>query len=247
MKNRKLPLAVCHRTNAGGCPENSLSGILAAMALGVDMIELDLQRTADGRLVLMHDSSIARTTSGKGEVRSYTYEELSRFRLKTESRFHEGIPLFEEVLELVHNSEVKLVLEMKSPDKFPGIGADVVQLLEQYKMRARVAVISFDHGFLRQFKQDYPDIFVGSLTVLPLGLKASSNFDAVGIFYPGLLLLNKPYLKSLRKLLRLENSAIYVYTANSKKVMRQLLKMGVEGIITDRPEVLLHVMRPHRS
>ena len=51
MKNRKLPLAVCHRTNAGGCPENSLSGILAAMALGVDMIELDLQRTADGRLV----------------------------------------------------------------------------------------------------------------------------------------------------------------------------------------------------
>ena len=108
MNSSKKPLIVAHRTNAGGCPENSLSGIRAAMALGVDMIELDLQRTMDGRLVLMHDSEIDRTTNGSGEVRSFTYDQLSRFYLKTGADIRERIPLFEEVLQLVNTSERRI-------------------------------------------------------------------------------------------------------------------------------------------
>jgi len=234
---------VAHRTNAGGCPENSLSGIRAAMALGVDMIELDLQRTSDGRLVLMHDNSIARTTNGSGEVRSFTYDQLSRFTLKTKAGAREGIPLFEEVLWLVQDSEMKLILEMKSPKKFPGIGGEVVQLLEHYGMRDRVAVISFDSNFLKNFKQKYPDIFVAGLSIFPIGPKASSNFDAVGIYYSGLLLLANPFLKGIKSLLRLDKIAIYVFTVNSKKTTQKLLNMEIEGIITDKPELLLEILQ----
>ncbi len=243
MNSSKKPLIVAHRTNAGGCPENSLSGIRAAMALGVDMIELDLQRTMDGRLVLMHDSEIDRTTNGSGEVRSFTYDQLSRFYLKTGADIRERIPLFEEVLQLVNTSEVRLILEMKSPKKFLGIGGEVVNLLEKYGMRDRVAVISFDSSFLKSFKHEYPDIFVASLSVLPIGPRASSNFDAVGIFYPGLLMLNSLLLGGLRRLLRLENIGIYVFTVNSQKVAKKLLKVNVEGIISDKPELLLKVFK----
>ena len=241
MNSYRLPQVVAHRTNAGGCPENSLSGIRAAMALGVDMVELDLQRSSDGRLVLMHDHDIARTTDGKGELRSFTYEQLSRFRLRSKTHPPEGIPLFEQVLQLVQEADIRLILELKSPGKFPGIGEEVVQLLERYGMRERVAVISFDSGFLTDFKRKYPDIYVASLSLFPLGPKASSQFDGVGIFHGGLLLLGRR--KWLRRLLRLDSIAVYVFTANSEKALRKLLKMEVEGIITDKPELLLKLLR----
>lgn len=241
MNKNRLPQVVAHRTNAGGCPENSLSGIRAALALGVDMIELDLQRTSDGRLVLMHDSNISRTTNGRGELRSFTYEQLSRFQLKTETETGEGIPSFEEVLQLVQDSDVKLILEMKSPKKFPGMGGEVVQLLGRYNMRERVAVISFDSKFLRDFKRRYPDIFVASLSLFPIGPKASRKFDGVGVLYWSLFLLD--HHQWLRKLLRLDTISIYAFTANSEEAIRKLLKLKIEGIITDKPELLLKLVR----
>jgi len=93
-------IVVAHRGDCGNGPENSLRGIQNCIDLGVDMVEIDLEKTKDGQLVLMHDKTINRTTQGKGAVKKYTLAELKTYYLlDTEGRpTQERIPTLEEVL-----------------------------------------------------------------------------------------------------------------------------------------------------
>ena len=91
---------VAHRGDWRHAPENSVAASKGAADMGVDMVEIDIQRTKDGGFVLMHDESIDRTTEGKGNVADYTVEELKRFRLRRAdgSLSDETIPTLEEAL-----------------------------------------------------------------------------------------------------------------------------------------------------
>ena len=95
-------LIVSHRADWRNAPENSLQAIRNCIEMGVDMVEIDLKKTKDGHLILMHDKTIDRTTTGKGKPEDYTLEELRKFRLKngTNHRTAHTIPTFEEVMQL---------------------------------------------------------------------------------------------------------------------------------------------------
>lgn len=95
-------LVVSHRADWRNAPENSLQAIRNCIEMGVDMVEIDLKKTKDGHLILMHDKTIDRTTTGKGRPEDYTLGELRKFRLKngTNHRTAHTIPTFEEVMQL---------------------------------------------------------------------------------------------------------------------------------------------------
>lgn len=96
----KEVLVVAHRGDWRNAPENSIYAIELAIEMGVDIVEVDVQRTKDGKLVLMHDVTLDRTTSGKGRVADYTLEELKQFKLRsgTSMVLHHDIPTFEECM-----------------------------------------------------------------------------------------------------------------------------------------------------
>lgn len=96
----KYVFVIAHRGDWRNAPENSLDAIQRAIAMEVDMVELDIQKTKDGQFVLMHDSKIDRTTTGKGAVSDYTTEELKKFRLKAGHgiKTYTQIPTLEEAL-----------------------------------------------------------------------------------------------------------------------------------------------------
>lgn len=102
LSNDKSVLVVAHRGDWRNAPENSIQAAKNCIAMGVDMIEIDLKKTKDGQLVLLHDKSINRTTNGKGKPEDYTLEDLKRFRLKTGAGYktRHTIPTFEELLNL---------------------------------------------------------------------------------------------------------------------------------------------------
>lgn len=95
-------LVVSHRADWRNAPENSLQAIRNCIEMGVDMVEIDLKKTKDGHLILMHDKTIDRTTTGKGRPEDYTLEELRKFRLRSGAghRTAHTIPTFEEVMQL---------------------------------------------------------------------------------------------------------------------------------------------------
>lgn len=91
---------VAHRADWRNAPENSIQAIERSIAMGVDMVEIDIQQTKDGQFVVIHDGTINRTTTGKGKVADYTLEELKQFLLKSGNglKTYERIPTLEEVL-----------------------------------------------------------------------------------------------------------------------------------------------------
>lgn len=95
-------LVVSHRGDWRNAPENSLQAIRNCIDMGIDMVEIDLKKTKDGHLILMHDKTIDRTTTGKGRPEDYTLEELKAFRLRGGAghKIRHRIPTFEEVMEL---------------------------------------------------------------------------------------------------------------------------------------------------
>lgn len=230
------PLVISHRTHCAGAPENSMAGIRAAVKLGVDKIELDVQRTRDGQLILMHDLDVKRTTHGSGKVKNLKAAEITKLRLVSKDHPEEKVPLLEEVFALVAPTPVGLLLEVKSPAEYPNIGTDLARLVERYGMKDRVEVLCFNWNFLRQLKQEHPLLSTCALSSLPFSAKSGDNFDALGIYFRSLLLRHS-FGFSLP-----EAKNIYAGTPNSEKALRRLIEIGVEGIITDEPELLLTIL-----
>ena len=124
---------LCHRTANKDVPENTLESLEQAALLGCDVVEIDLRRTLDGKIVLNHDGILERLTDGIGETETSYYDDL---RMRDAGSWmaerFEGmrIPLFEDALRLAREKDIRLILDMK--DK--GIGPDVLQLLQREGM-----------------------------------------------------------------------------------------------------------------
>jgi glycerophosphoryl diester phosphodiesterase len=155
-----------HRGNAHECPENTLASFRSAIELGVDVIECDVHRSADGGLPVIHDHLLDRTTNGRGLVRDHTMAELKRFdagRWKDPRFAGERIPALEEVLQLA-KGKVGVAIEIKNlPLPYPGIEAAVVAAVTKAGMVQDVVVIAFDHRSIKRISELQPDILTGVL------------------------------------------------------------------------------------
>ena len=155
-----------HRGNPDEFPENTLASFRSAIELGVDLIELDVHRSEDGGLPVIHDHLLDRTTNGSGLVRDHTMAELKRFDAGSwkDPRFAgEPIPSLDEVLALA-KGKVGVAIEIKNlPLPYPGIEDAVVQAVRGAGTVEDVVVISFDHRSIKRIAELEPQILTGVL------------------------------------------------------------------------------------
>ena len=155
-----------HRGASGYAPENTLDAFRKAVEMGADGIELDVQMTKDGELVVIHDETIDRVSNGKGWVKNYTYEELKKFNFnKTHLEYtKEEIPTLEQVYLLIKPTNLTINVEIKTGIVFyPGIEERVLELTEHLGMKERVIYSSFNHYTIRKIKELDPQAKTGML------------------------------------------------------------------------------------
>jgi glycerophosphoryl diester phosphodiesterase len=212
-----------HRGAASLEPENTLRSFRRAAAESADAIELDLRLTRDGCLVILHDADVNRTTSGSGPVASMTLDEIKHL----DAGLGERIPTFEEVLEA---TELPIHAELKTVETAEPLAA----LIRERRLAARVTPISFDLEALRRVKMSLPDLPVGLILsdASPSLVEARSvNASQVS---PRAAYLDTATVEYYRR----AGFRVTTWTVNEPEEMWRILGLGVDGIVTDRPDLL---------
>jgi glycerophosphoryl diester phosphodiesterase len=150
LSDEKRIMVIAHRGASGYAPENTVSAFKKAIMMKADMIEFDVHLTKDGKVVLMHDKTVDRTTDGKGKVKEMTLKELKKLDagLWFDKKFKgEKIPTLEKVLKKF-KGKILFNIEIKSE----GTEEEIVRLIKKYKLEKDVMVSSFNHQFLKKIK-----------------------------------------------------------------------------------------------
>ncbi|HSJ21104.1 MAG TPA: glycerophosphodiester phosphodiesterase family protein [Nocardioidaceae bacterium] len=256
-------LNVAHRGASSEVAENTLAAVRRAVELGADLVEIDVRRSKDGALVLMHDATLTRTTDvqrvfprrAPWRVGDFTYDELKRLDAGSwrASTFEgERVATLEEVLDVIGPSKTGLLLELKSPELYPGIVADVVaqmrdlrRLVDPALAEGRMVVQSFDVAAMKEHKTLAPSVPVGLL-----GTASRANLPALGTWAdqlnPSHFSVDKGYVDQVHR----AGMQCLVWTVDRPPAMRRALRIGVDGVITNRPSSLKRLLEgrePARS
>jgi glycerophosphoryl diester phosphodiesterase len=239
----KHPIAViAHRAGRGIMPENTLVAIRNAIKLGVDYVELDIRATSDGHLVIMHDSTVDRTTNGKGAVRDLDLAAIES--LDAGSKFDakyagEKAPTFDQVLELCHNRVHIYVDHKQAPTE------QVYAAIKKYGMEKQVIVYNGPGG-LKEWKAIAPHIPVmPSLPDQyrrPDGVAEFEKLLAAEVLDGNLVEWTKELVDQAHAL------GVKVYVDNlgpndNPAGFRKAIEMGVDGIQTDYPDQLIAYLK----
>ncbi|PIQ23709.1 hypothetical protein COW36_20215 [bacterium (Candidatus Blackallbacteria) CG17_big_fil_post_rev_8_21_14_2_50_48_46] len=250
---------IAHRGASREAPENTLSAFALAMHQKADMLELDVRLSRDQEVVVFHDRSLKRTAGTDALLQQYSLDELKQLDAGSwfDPRFNsEEIPSLAEVLELTAG-KIMLNIEIKSDAVFrsePLIERKIVHLLQQYSMVEHVMVSSFDLLALKRIKELAPTLSTALLygnTVrsnlrgkIPIyGLQAfrwllEVKADALNLRYP---LVSPAAMRRSKEI----GVRMHPFTIDSPKTQKKLIRLGVAGIITNRPERLRHFMHRH--
>lgn len=251
------PLVLAHRGGADLAPENTMAAFQNAVDLGVDILELDVHTTADGTVVVIHDESVDRTTDGTGAVHDFTLADLRQLDAGYEFSPDNGqtfpfrgqgigIPTLEEVFAAF--PDMRINVEIKQSD--PPIEAAVLEVIERAGAQQRVLVGSEYDDVMARFRSLAPDIATSAATnevrnfYLAQLLRVSAIYrplaDAFQVpEYAGSTHVVTP---SFVDAAHHHGVKVHVWTVNDAETMQRLLDIGVDGIITDRPDVALEVV-----
>jgi glycerophosphoryl diester phosphodiesterase len=249
----KRPLVIGHRGYPQLAPENTLPSFKLAMAAGADLVELDYHHTKDGKLIVIHDSALDRTTDAANrwsqkriKVSSKTAAEIQSLDAGSwfDAKFAgTKIPLLAEALDTIQQGRVPLI-ERKGGDP-----SACIALLHNKNLINKVVVQAFDWEYLRQFHEQEPAQVLGALgppTVLPNGKKAfgrSKKFSAAWIDAlqktgAKVAVWNQKLSKQTIQLAHDQSLKVWVYTVNNPTLANRLLDMGVDGLITNNTSLL---------
>ncbi|MDP2956874.1 MAG: glycerophosphodiester phosphodiesterase [Longimicrobiales bacterium] len=247
------PLLVAHRGGSRLAPENTM--VAFAEAVGrwdADMLEMDVRLTRDGEVVVIHDESVDRTTDGAGPVFSFTLDELQRldagYRFVDLDGVHSfrgrgvTVPRFEDVL--LAYPHARMNVEAKEPR----VASPLVEIIRRHGAESRVLVAA-EHERCRASVRGYPGPWGASQTQV-FWFWVLHRLPGGGPFTPGADILQLPeFWKGWRivtpRLLRVahrRNLPVQVWTVDDPADMRRLLAWGVDGIQTDRPDLLARVL-----
>ncbi len=241
MERATRPMLIAHRGGSLEAPENTLAAFRHAVSVGAKYVELDVQMSSDGALVIIHDDTLDRTTTGSGPVGDRTFEELRQ--LDAGSHFApeyagERIPTLREVLDLCLDADVGVVIELKSPPLYPGMVEKVAALLGEMWLRGaeNLWCISFDHYAIRQLRALDQTIPLGYLYE-PHEQQFVHPDDTVQAYCPyyRTALAHPDQVQRAHELGKL----VFVYTVDDADDVRRLTMAGVDGMVTDRPEALI--------
>lgn len=246
MQGLGVPLNVAHRGASALAPENTMAAFERGFELGADALELDLHVTRDGELVVIHDDTLDRTTDGHGPVHEKTLVELKRLdagRWFGEGFAGEAIPTLTEVLRCFAG-RIPLALEVKAGSAFfPGIEERVITALRQHSAIEHAAIASFDHYALRRLKEIEPALRTAALLV---GRPVSVSAVAGSCKADALALESSLITTTEVEACRAAGLQLVVWVVNDPKRMVHFIDLGVDGIITDRPDLLRTVLDQDR-
>lgn len=233
-----------HRGYSGEYPENTILAFEEALKAGVNGIELDVHKTKDGKLAVIHDESIDRTFSGKGLVKDYDLRDLKKLENKNE-KFRDNIDsiigTLEEVILLVSfRDDFTLNIELKTDViHYEGIERDVLEMLDSYDMIDTTIISSFNHESLKICKEINKNIRTAALYSEPID-DIVNYAKELGVYaiHPDYKLINEDLIKECHE----NDILVNTYTVNDKAIMEEFIDLDVDGIITDYPTLALDVI-----
>lgn len=249
-------VVVAHRGASAYAPENTLAAVDSAHALGIDWVENDVQRTRDGALVVLHDTTLARTTNveqlypdrSPWNVADFSSSEIAKLDAgswKGAQYTGARIPTLHEYLRRVDRNHQKLLMEVKSPELYPGIEDQILHQLRRdgwldpWDVKHRLIIQSFNADSMRTVHARRPDIKTGFL-----GTPAVSELPAYAKFAdqinPSHTTVSADYVKAVHALKGPHGKPLesYTWTVNDAKTAQKVAGFGVDGIISNAPDVV---------
>lgn len=228
-----------HRGDMSQAPENTLRSVRDAYNQRVDVIEIDVQLSRDGVVVLNHDYSLQRVASELRSVHEMDFAEIAELPLRLAVEPEEGeeadrIPALIEVLEEV-KGKAQLLIEIKPYGDKLALADAVAALVQAYDMVHEVRVQSFDYAVLERVRAAEPDIMLGQILFLSAGRLSQLDVDFYTIRQS---MLTRPFIKRAHD----DGREVWVWTVNHERNMREVLKYDIDGIITDNPSTLARLI-----
>ncbi|MEU1664209.1 glycerophosphodiester phosphodiesterase family protein [Streptomyces sparsogenes] len=249
-------VTIAHRGASAYAPENTLAAVDAADDLGITWVENDVQRTKDGELIVMHDTTLSRTTDveevfpdrAPWKISDFTLDEIEQ--LDAGSWFGpefagEGVPTLEDYLDRVEHNHQKLLVELKAPELYPDIERQTLRelrragWLDRRHVKHKLIVQSFNADAVKQVHDLRPDIKTGFLGTPAIGdLETYAEFaDQIN---PSYKTIDAAYVAAVHEVDGAHGHPfeVYTWTVNDASAAVGVARMGVNGIITNNPDVV---------
>lgn len=244
---------IAHRGASGYAPENTLAAFQLAVLMNADYLEIDLQLTKDGEIVVMHDSTVNRTTDGRGDIGQMTLAEIQT--LDAGSWFNElnpayareeykgeKVPTLREVFEKF-GDRTRYLLETKSPDNNPGLEEKMLALVREFGLTDQVAIHSFSRKSLKKMRRLAPNVKLFQLiwynhpsTITREKLNEIKKYaNGIGVNYNQ---INEDYVRKVKE----AGLLLIPYTVNDQQLMVRAVQSGVDGVHTDFPDRFREVL-----
>lgn len=238
------PLVIAHRGASANAPENTLAAYRLAIEAGAEMAECDVRLSADRKVVLLHDENLQRTTGLDAKVGDLTLAELKKLdagRWKSTKYAGEPIPTLEEALDLVKGKQC-LVIEIKER----GMEKEVVEVLRDGQVRpGEVMIFSFHYSVVKKIAELEPTLPTTWL-LDNLSYRAEDRQkvirEALKARISALGLQKERFDPDFARLAHQAGFQIFVWTVNDPVDMHYLIRIGADGIITNYPDMLLHLL-----
>ena len=221
-------LRIGHRGARAYAPENTLASFRKALEIGVDAVELDVRKTKDNQLVVIHDADVKRTTDGEGLVSELTLKEIKGFSAEG----GEKIPTLEEALDFL-DKKVKVFVELKED----GLEKQVLGLVCDKGLEKNVVIVSFLEDALRKVRELDAEVETGLIYAkhknpLKAALELKANYLVALYRFMHTANVEKAHANGLK---------VVVWTINNPEEAEQYAAKGVDGITSDKPDILTHI------
>lgn len=231
-----------HRGASGYAPENTIESFMLAVEQGADGVELDVQLSKDGQMVVFHDETLERVSDGKGYLKDHTLEQLKKLDVNQQySKYGVvRIPTLQEVLEVLKETKLTINIEIKNGVFFyPGIEEKVCGLVKEMGMEDRIWYSSFNHYAMKKIREINPQAKTGLLFGdITLDMVEYTKKQDIMAIHPGVFHLQLPNLLAEAKRMRLET---HIWTVNEESLIKHLCEAQVEAIITNYPDRCLEI------
>lgn len=241
-----------HRGASGDYPENTMLAFSKALSIGVDGIELDVHKSKDGHLVVIHDEDVQRTFKGKGLIKDYTLEEIKSFMCR-KFEFIENenckVPTLREVFDLIKNKNIILNIEAKTDLIHYDLEQDLLDLIKEYGIEDKIFMSSFNHkcldilynldnsfryGALYEYEKDYAP----EANVVEHAKKLNTKVYSINISQE---LVSKEIVDIAHE----NNIKVFVYTINKPTAMRKMIEFNVDGVFSDYPDLMNEILKEY--
>jgi glycerophosphoryl diester phosphodiesterase len=258
--NISRPLVIAHQGGDGLWPGNTMYAFENAVDLGVDVLEMDAHITKDGHIVLMHDEEVNRTTDGIGLVEDMTLDALKQLDGAYKWSNDEGktfpyrrkgiqVPTLEEVF--LKFSQMRYVIEIKLT-KIP-IAKPLCDLLRKHEMQDKVMIASFHDQAMQNFRETCPEVATSASRTEVRNFVILGKAFLSGFVAPQYQSIQPPYdpkesmnipimTKRFIQEAHAKNIKVEPWTVDDPKLMKQYIEWGVDGIMTDRPDLMIEVL-----